>query len=53
VLALGTVRTIGKGSGVDQEAPLAIVMAFRGGRITQFKDYGDKDKALEAAGLSE
>jgi ketosteroid isomerase-like protein len=51
VLALGTVRTIGKGSGVDQEAPLAIVMAFRDGRITHFKDYGDKDNALEAAGL--
>jgi ketosteroid isomerase-like protein len=53
VLALGTVRTIGKGSGIEQETPLAIVMTFREGLITQFKDYGETAEALEAAGLSE
>ena len=53
VLALGTASSIGKGSGIEQEAPLAIVASFQDGRITHFKDYGDKDQALEAAGLQE
>jgi ketosteroid isomerase-like protein len=53
VLALGTASSIGKGSGIKQEAPLAIVVSFRDGRITHFKDYGDKDQALEAVGLRE
>ena len=53
VLALGTMRTVGKGSGMTQETPLAIVASFRNGRITASKDYGDKDRALKAAGLSE
>ena len=50
VLALGTASSIGKGSGIEQEAPLAIVASFRDGRITHFKDYGDKDQAFEAVG---
>jgi len=33
--------------------PLAIVASFRDGLITHLKDYGDKDQALEAAGLRE
>ena len=53
LLALGTMRTIGKGSGIEQETPLAIVANFRDGRITHFKDFGDKDQAFEAVGLSE
>ncbi len=52
VLALGTMRTVGKGSGMAQETPLAIVAKFRDGRVTHFKDYGDKYRALEAVGLS-
>jgi len=28
-------------------------MTFRDGLIAQFKDYGEKQEALEAAGLSE
>ncbi len=53
VLALGTASSIGKGSGIEQETALAIVVSFRNGRITHFKDYGDNDQALEAVGLSE
>jgi ketosteroid isomerase-like protein len=53
VLALGSATSIGKGSGIEQDAPLAIVANFRDGRITHFKDYGDKVRALEAVGLSE
>jgi ketosteroid isomerase-like protein len=53
VLALGRGIGVGKGSGMKQEQPLAIVARFRNGRITHFKDFGDKGEALEAAGLSE
>jgi ketosteroid isomerase-like protein len=53
VLALGTLRTTGKESGVETELPLAIVAEYRDGLITDFTDYGDWAEALEAAGLRE
>jgi ketosteroid isomerase-like protein len=53
VLALGTLRVTGMGSGIEIEVPLAVVASFREGLITHFKDYGDRDQALEAAGLQE
>ena len=53
VLALGTTRATGKGSGVETELPFTVVASFRDGRMTHFTDYGDRDQALEAAGLSE
>jgi ketosteroid isomerase-like protein len=53
VLALGTLLYTGKGSGIQTEAAVAILASFRNGLIIDLKDYGDKDKALEAAGLSE
>jgi ketosteroid isomerase-like protein len=53
VLALGTLRAVGKESGVETEAPWTVVATFRNGLVTHFIDYADRDKALEAAGLSE
>jgi ketosteroid isomerase-like protein len=53
ILALGTLRFTGMGSGIKIEVPVAIVASFRDGLITRFTDYGDKDRALEAVGLSE
>ena len=53
VLALGTSRLTGKGSGVETELPFAVVARFRDGRMTHFTDFGDRDQALEAAGLEE
>ena len=53
VLALGTARITGKRSGVETELPFAVVARFKDARITHFTDYGDRDRALEAAGLSE
>ena len=53
VLALGTMRAIGKGSGVETEVPYTVVANFRNGLMTHFTDYGDKEKALEAVGLRE
>jgi ketosteroid isomerase-like protein len=51
VLALGTLRVTGTGSGIEIEVPLAIVASFRDGLVTSLKDYGDKDRALAAVGL--
>jgi ketosteroid isomerase-like protein len=53
VLALGTLRIRGKGSGVETEVPSTILVTFREGLMTHFKDFGDRSKALEAAGLSQ
>ena len=53
VLALGTVRAVGKESGVEVEMPFTVVATIKDGLVTHFTDYGDSEKALEAAGLSE
>jgi SnoaL-like domain len=53
VLGLGTLRFSGRGSGIETEAPVAIIATFQNGLITHLKDYGEEDRALEAAGLSE
>src|SRR4051812_25925093 len=53
VLALGVLRVIGRGSGIEIEVPVAIVATYRDGLITHLTDYGDHAQALEAAGLSE
>jgi ketosteroid isomerase-like protein len=53
VMALGTIRAVGKESRVETEQPYTIVVTFRNGLVTHFIDYGDRDRALEAAGLSE
>jgi ketosteroid isomerase-like protein len=53
VLVLGTIEATGTQSGVETELPFTIVARFKDGRITQFTDFGDRGKALEAAGLSE
>jgi ketosteroid isomerase-like protein len=53
VLALGVNRATGKESRIETELPFTVVARFRDGRITDFTDYGDREKALEAAGLSE
>lgn len=53
VLALGTVRAIGKESGVETEMPFTVVATMKEGLVTQFIDYGDKDQALKAVGLTE
>ncbi len=52
VLALGSVRIRGRGSGVETEVPTAVIASFSDGRITRFKDYGDHSAALAAAGLA-
>jgi ketosteroid isomerase-like protein len=53
ILAFGTVRVRGKESGVEVTHPTAFLVTFRDGKIISFQDFGERDKALEAAGLSE
>jgi len=53
VLALGTTRATGKGSGVETELPYAVVASFSQGRCTHSIDFGDKEQALDAVGLRE
>jgi ketosteroid isomerase-like protein len=53
VLAIGVLRVRGKGSGLETEVPSAGIATMRGGKIARWQDFGDRDRALEAAGLSE
>jgi ketosteroid isomerase-like protein len=53
VLGLGTILATGKGSGVETELTFATVASYRNGRMTHYIDFGDRDQALQAAGLSE
>ncbi len=53
VLALGTVRATGKESGAETELPFTVVARIKDGLVTDYIDYGDRDQALEAAGLRE
>ena len=53
VLGLGTMRTIGRGSRIEQEGPVAFVASYRDGLCTHIKDYGEWDQALAAVGVSD
>ena len=53
VLAFGTVRVRGRESGVEVTQPTALLVVFQDGKIIRFEDFGERDAALEAAGLSE
>jgi ketosteroid isomerase-like protein len=53
VLALGTLRIRGAGSGIETEVPSTVLARFRDGLITHLEDFGDRRRALEVAGLAE
>ena len=53
VLVLGRLRGRGKGSGAQVEAPLAMILDFRGDRIRRMRAYLDRAEAFRAAGVSE
>jgi ketosteroid isomerase-like protein len=52
VLGIGSIRIRGRGSGVETDVPSAVIITVRDGRIVHFRDYGDRQAALEAAGLA-
>jgi ketosteroid isomerase-like protein len=49
VLGVGTIRIKGRGSGIETEIPVAGIFTFRDGLLVHFKDYGDRERALEFA----
>jgi uncharacterized protein len=49
IVGIGTLRVRGKGSGVDVTVPTAVVITLKDGKIIRFEDFGNRDKALEAA----
>jgi uncharacterized protein len=53
VLALGTIQASGRESGVETQLPFTVVARIEDGLVTHFTDYGDREQALEAVGLSE
>ena len=53
VLAFGTVRVRGRESGAEATHPTSLLVALQDGKIIRFEDFGDRDAALEAAGLSD
>ena len=53
VLVFVHVSVIGTGSGIPVEMDAAHEFTIRDGLVVYFKVYGDRDEALEAAGLSE
>ena len=53
VLVFARVTATGKMSGAPVEIRVAHEFTIRDDRLVRFKVYGDRDKALEAVGLSE
>jgi ketosteroid isomerase-like protein len=52
MLAFGSIRIRGKGSGLETDIPSALVLEFRDGKLVRLQDYRDRPAALEAAGLT-
>jgi ketosteroid isomerase-like protein len=53
VVAVVTRHARGKASGVDVEAPLAVLWTVREGKVVKVVWFSTREDALEAAGLSE
>jgi ketosteroid isomerase-like protein len=53
VLALGHIRGRGRGSGAVIDARGGWVAQLRGGAITRFQTFSDRDAAFKAVGLEE
>jgi ketosteroid isomerase-like protein len=49
VLAIGTIRMRGRGSGFENDVTTAAVAEFRDGRLARYKDFGDPRLARQAA----
>jgi limonene-1,2-epoxide hydrolase len=53
VLAWGHIHVRARGSGIETDIETGGVFDFRDGKVVRWEDFGSKDKALEAVGLSE
>ena len=53
VLCWGHIHVRARGSGIETDIEIGGVYEFRDGKVIRWEDFGSKDKALEAVGLSE
>jgi len=53
LLVIGTLHLRTRESGIETDVPTAAIATERDGLLIDWKDYGDPDKALEAAGLAD
>ena len=53
VLASAVWRAAGRWTGIRMEVPVFMLFTFRGRKIVRMESIGEKDEALQAAGLSE
>ena len=53
VLSWGHIHVRARGSGIETDIEIGGVYEFRDGKVVRWEDFGSKDKALEALGLSE
>ncbi len=53
IVAIGSIRMRGKGSGAETESPIASVSDLKNGKSIRVRTYLDPKEALEAAGLRE
>jgi ketosteroid isomerase-like protein len=53
IVGFGHIRVRGRESGAMTESPVAIVSDLRDGKTYRVRTYLERDKTLEAAGLSE
>jgi ketosteroid isomerase-like protein len=53
VLAWGRIRLRARGSGLETDIETGGLFDFRDGKIVRWEDFGSKERALEAAGLTE
>jgi ketosteroid isomerase-like protein len=53
VLAYGTIHLRGKGGGVEMDIPSGGIFDVCDGKVVRWQDFGSKERALEAVGLSE
>jgi ketosteroid isomerase-like protein len=53
ILVFVAAHTKGRGSGVEASGPMAYLFTLRDGKVIEWGLFGDRSKALEAAGLQE
>ena len=52
LVSIHRTRSKARQSGIEFEAPVAYVWAFRGGKVIHFQSFREPEEALKAAGLS-
>jgi hypothetical protein len=53
VLAWGSIHMRARGSGLETDVQTGGIAEFRDGKVVRWEDFGSKEKALKAAGLSD